>query len=134
MNPVKVEVVKNWQTPKNTKQVQQFLGLTNYFRKFIQGYSSMAAPLSELTKIKGEFDNQKDKTGKRLPNPWLPVHTQAFEALQTALTSSPVLKLPDFNSPFEVVVDASLLGTGAVLIQEGHPVAYSSKKYITAQK
>ncbi len=60
------------------------------------------------------------------------MHTQAFEALKTALISSPVLKLPDFNSPFEVVIDASLLGTGAVLIQEGHPVAYSGKKYITA--
>jgi hypothetical protein len=56
----------------------------------------------------------------------------AFEALQTTLTSSPVLGLPDFSSPFEVVVDASLLGTEAVLIPEGHPVAYSGMKYIAA--
>ena len=56
VNPTKVAVVQNWTTPNNTKQVQQFLVLTNYFRKFIQGYSAMATPQSEPTKIKGRYD------------------------------------------------------------------------------
>ena len=83
----------------------------------------MAAPLSELTRLKGEYGTA-----------WLPVHTAAFEALKAALTSAHVLKLPDFDVPFEVVSDASMLGTGAVLMQDGHPVAYTSKKYIPAEK
>ena len=90
----------------------------------------MAAPLSELTKITGLYSKQPGGA----PNPWLPVHTEAFESLKRALTSSPVLALPDFSAPFEVVSDASLLGTGAVLIQNGHPVAFTSKKYIPAEK
>jgi hypothetical protein len=123
VNPSKIAVVKEWPTPTNTKQIQQFWGLTNYFRKFIQGYSSLAAPLSELTRLKGEYGDA-----------WLPVHAAAFEALKAALTSAPVLRLPDFELPFEVVSDASMLGTGAVLMQEGHPIAYTSKKYIPAEK
>ena len=123
VNPKKVATVRDWPTPRHAKHVQQFLGLTNYFRKFIQGYSSMAAPLSDLTKLKGDFGAK-----------WTAAHSSAFEGLKTALTSAPVLMLPDFDKPFEVISDASLLGTGAVLLQDKHPVAYSSKKYIPAEK
>eukprot|EP00798_Chlamydomonas_sp_ICE-L_P006677 gene6677-biopygen1870 len=123
VNPKKVATVRDWPTPRHAKHVQQFLGLTNYFRKFIQGYSSMAAPLSDLTKLKGNFGDK-----------WTTAHSSAFEGLKTALTSAPVLMLPDFDKPFEVISDASLLGKGAVLLQDKHPVAYSSKKYIPAEK
>eukprot|EP00798_Chlamydomonas_sp_ICE-L_P030045 gene30045-biopygen15901 len=123
VNPKKVATVRDWPTPRHAKHVQQFLGLTNYFRKFIQGYSSMAAPLSDLTKLNGDFGAK-----------WTAAHSSAFEGLKTALTSAPVLTLPDFDKPFEVISDASLLGTGAVLLQDKHPIAYSSKKYIPAEK
>eukprot|EP00798_Chlamydomonas_sp_ICE-L_P021405 gene21405-biopygen30117 len=123
VNPKKVATVRDWPTPRHAKHVQQFLGLTDYFRKFIQGYSSMAAPLSDLTKLKGDFGAK-----------WTAAHSSAFEGLKTALTSAPVLMLPDFDKPFEVISDASLLGTGAVLLQDKHPIAYSSKKYIPAEK
>jgi len=123
VNPKKVATVRDWPTPRHAKHVQQFLGLTNYVRKFIQGYSSMAAPLSDLTKLKGDFGAK-----------WTAAHSSAFEGLKTALTSAPVLMLPDFDKPFEVISDASLLGTGAVLLQDKHPVAYSSKKYIPAER
>eukprot|EP00798_Chlamydomonas_sp_ICE-L_P001723 gene1723-biopygen14553 len=83
----------------------------------------MAAPLSDLTKLKGDLGAK-----------WTAAHSSAFEGLKTALTSAPVLMLPDFDKPFEVISDASLLGTGAVLLQDKHPVAYSSKKYIPAEK
>eukprot|EP00798_Chlamydomonas_sp_ICE-L_P029835 gene29835-biopygen11557 len=83
----------------------------------------MAAPLSDLTKLKGDFGAK-----------WTAAHSSAFEGLKTALTSAPALMLPDFDKPFEVISDASLLDTGAVLLQDKHPVAYSSKKYIPAEK
>ena len=106
VNPQKVAVVRDWPVPRTVTDVRQFLGLTNYFRKFIQGYSSMAAPLSDLT------TGAADLAGK-----WNAVHVRAFEALTEALTSAPVLRLPDFTQPFEVITDASLLGMGGVLMQ-----------------
>ena len=123
VDPAKVEVVKNWPIPKDATQVRQFVGLTNYFRKFIQNYSSIASPLMDLT-----------KKGTDFATAWTDVHTAAFEALKTALTTSPVLILPDFTKAFELVSDASLLGTGAVLLQDGKVVAYTSKKFIPAEK
>ena len=123
VDPGKIEVVKDWPRPKDATQVRQFVGLTNYFRKFIKDYSTVAAPLMDLTKKNTDFATE-----------WTDVHTKAFEELKTALTSSPVLILPDFNKPFELVSDASLLGTGAVLLQEGKVVAYTSKKFIPAEK
>eukprot|EP00798_Chlamydomonas_sp_ICE-L_P017219 gene17219-biopygen26116 len=122
VNPKKVATVRDWPTPRHAKHVQQFLGLTDYFRKFIQGYSSMAAPLSDLTKLKGDFGAK-----------WTAAHSSAFVGLKTALTSAPVLMLPDFDKPFEDISDSSLLGTGAVLLQDKHPVAYFGKKYIPAE-
>lgn len=119
VNPAKVEVVSQWPRPTDVSHVRQFLGLTNYFRKFIQGYSSMAAPLSDLTK------GTSDITGL-----WQPLHETAFQALKLALVQAPVLRLPDFSLPFEVITDASLLGTGGVLQQDGHPIAFTSKKYL----
>ena len=123
VDPAKIAVVKDWPRPKDATQVRQFVGLTNYFRKFIKDYSTVAAPLMDLTKKNTDFATA-----------WTDVHTEAFEELKRALTSSPVLILPDFNKPFELVSDASLLGTGAVLLQEGKVVAYTSKKFIPAEK
>ena len=124
VNPEKIEVVKTWPEPKSVKQVQQFLGLTNYFRKFIQGYAALAAPLSMLTKV-------KDKAA--FAQTWTLSHTEAFERLKQELVSAPVLALPDFGAPFQVIADASILGTGAVLLQNDHPIAYTSKRYIPAE-
>ena len=123
VDPAKIEVVKNWPVPKDATQVRQFVGLTNYFRKFIKNYSSIAAPLMDLTRKGIDFAAS-----------WTDIHTVAFEELKTALTTSPVLVLPDFTKPFELVSDASLLGTGAVLLQEGKVIAYTSKKFIPAEK
>jgi len=122
VNPKKVEVVKNWPVPKDVKELRQFLGLTNYFRRFIQGYSSLTAPMMNL--VKKGVDFQKA---------WQPEHQEIFEQLKDALTTAPILVLPDFSKPFEVVSDASLYGTGAILFQEGRVVGYTSKKFSGAE-
>ena len=121
VNPKKIEVVQTWPQPTDATQIRQFLGLTNYFRKFIQGYSSLTSPLHTLTH-------------KNTPFAWTDQHTTIFNQLKEALVSAPVLKLPDFSLPFQIVSDASLLGTGAVLMQEEHVIAYSSKKFGPAEK
>jgi len=123
VNPAKISAVTKWPIPKDVKQLRQFLGLTNYFRKFIQGYSSLTAPLHELTRKGTDFGTH-----------WSANHTELFEKLKEALVTAPVLVLPDFEKPFTVVSDASLLGTGAVLLQDGRPVAYTSKKFNSAEK
>jgi hypothetical protein len=120
-DPSKVATVTAWPLPKEVSALRGFLGLCNYFRKFIQGYSSLAAPLTALTSAKAAWD-------------WSSPHQYAFEALKAALTFAPVLALPDFTLPFQVIADASLMGTGAVLVQNGRPVAFYSHKFAAAEK
>jgi hypothetical protein len=119
MEEKKVEAVVKWPRPTNKVEVQSFLGFANYYRRFIKGFSHMAAPLSNLTKKKVSFD-------------WIEPQEVAFEALKTAFTTAPVLKLPDPTKPYVVKTDASTSGIGAVLEQEGddgfHPVAFASRK------
>ena len=119
----KVDSVRDWPRPTSVKEVQQFLGLTNYFRKFMKGYSTTAAPLTSLT-----------AKGIDFAATWTDVHTEAFEALKSALCSAPVLILPDFEKPFQIITDASLLGTGGILMQEDHVVAYTSAKFSPAER
>ncbi|KAJ9527976.1 hypothetical protein QJQ45_005577 [Haematococcus lacustris] len=120
VDPAKVKVVREWHVPRNLKDLQAFLGLANYFRRFIPNFSAIAAPLTDLTSktAAAQFDWQK----------FGGAHLEAFNGLKDALCSAPVLALPDFTKPFVVCTDASLVGTGAVLLQEGRPIAYTSKK------
>lgn len=121
VDPAKVKAVAEWPTPKTPSHVSQFLGLANYMRRFIQGYAAMAAPLYELTKKDAAFE-------------WRQEHDAAFGALKEALTTAPVLAMPDYGKTFEVRSDASLLGTGAVLMQDDRPVAYHSKRFTSAER
>ncbi|KAJ9531304.1 hypothetical protein QJQ45_006755 [Haematococcus lacustris] len=120
VDPTKVKVVREWHVPRNLKDLQAFLGLANYFRRFIPNFSAIAAPLTDLTSktAAAQFDWQK----------FGGAHLKAFNGLKDALCSAPVLALPDFTKPFVVCTDASLVGTGAVLLQDGRPIAYTSKK------
>lgn len=121
MDPKKVQVVQDWIAPTDLKQLRRFLGLANYFRRFIQGYASLVAPLTALT-------------GSKTPWQWCDACQDAFEAVKKALISAPVLALPDLNKPYEVISDASLYGTGAVLMQEGRPLAYLSHRFTPAER
>lgn len=113
VDPRKVEAIWDWPTPTTVTQVRSFLGLANYYRKFMQGYASISALLSDLTK-------------KDLPFQWTPERQRAFEQIKQSLMNAPVLRLPDFDKPFEVIRDASGKGVGAVLFQDGHLVACES--------
>lgn len=124
-DPDKTLVVNKWPKPTCIKDVRSFLGLANYFRKFIQGFSTLAAPLTRLTK--------KEFLSLPFEDSWDDPCQQAFEGIKRALTKAPTLQLPDFTKPFEVIADASIVGLGAVLLQDGHPVAYTSRRLIPAE-
>jgi hypothetical protein len=113
-DPDKVRAVQQWPEPKNVKQLRRFLGLAGYYRKFIKGFGVLAKPLIEFLKkdvaYKWEFSQQ-----------------QSFDSVKQALVQAPVLALPNFNLQFVVETDASEKGIGAVLMQQGHPIAYISK-------
>jgi hypothetical protein len=113
MDADKVEAVRAWPLPRMVRAVRGFLGLTGYYRKFIQSYGDIAAPLTKLL--------------KRESFSWTPSATSAFEALKTALTTTPVLQLPDFSKPFIVDSDASRVGFGVVLHQDAGPLVFFSR-------
>ena len=113
MDASKITSVLNWPIPKSVKEVRGFLGLTGYYRKFIKGYGSLARPLTDLLK-KGTFQ-------------WTLSSQQAFDDLKHVMVSAPVLVLPNFFEEFTVESDASHCGLGAVLTQQGRPLAYFSK-------
>jgi Reverse transcriptase (RNA-dependent DNA polymerase)/RNase H-like domain found in reverse transcriptase/Integrase zinc binding domain/Chromo (CHRromatin Organisation MOdifier) domain/gag-polyprotein putative aspartyl protease len=133
VDPAKVLAVSNWPQPTTVTEVQAFLGLANYFHRFIPDHSSITGPLSDLTK--GPMTGKKrHRNSPAISIQWNPACQLAFDTIKALLCAAPVLKLPDFSQPFEVMVDASLLGTGAVLLQDGHPVAYESHKLSSAEK
>jgi hypothetical protein len=125
MDPKKTAVVANWRVPETQKELRSFLGLANYFRRFISNYATIAAPLNDLL---------KGSAPANLVGAWTPNHTACFEKLKQMISEDIVLQYPDFDKPFELVSDASLLGTGAVLMQEGQPIAYTSKKFSPAER
>ena len=92
-----------------------FLGLAGFYRRFVQDFSTIAAPLNELTK-------------KGVCFSWSTAQENAFNMLKDKLTHAPLLQLPDFNKTFELECDASGIGLGGVLLQEGKPIAYFSEK------
>lgn len=111
----KVAAVMNWPQPKSVKELRGFLGLTGYYRRFVQNYGIIARPLTDLTK-KDAFQ-------------WNPQAEAAFQQLKKILTTVPVLRLPNFALPFIIECDASSAGVGAILLQNEHPVAYYSKGF-----
>ena len=125
IDPQKTKSVQEWPAPKNLKEVQSFLGLANYNRRFIKDYSKIAVPLTELT--------MKDK-----PFSWTRQCEKAFQQLKQASVEAPTLAMFDTELPIQIETDASDRAIGACLTQEydgkRHPIAYHSRKMSPAEQ
>nr|CAH67706.1 H0512B01.1 [Oryza sativa] len=115
VDPSNVESVLSWKQPKTVSEVRSFLGLAGYYRRFIENFSKIARPMTRLL--------QKDVKYK-----WTEDCEQSFQELKKRLVTAPVLILPDSRKDFQVYCDASRLGLGCVLMQEGKVVAYASRQ------
>jgi len=115
----KIDAIRSWTPPTNLKQLQSFLGLANYYRTFVKGFSQIAAPMTNLLSPAN-------------PYVWTEAQQTSFEALKMALTTTPVLALPNPDLPFEVTTDASDIAISAVLNQNQgrgmQPIAFESRK------
>jgi hypothetical protein len=116
-DPKKVEVVQNWPVPKHVHEVRSFLGLANYFRKFISHYLEVAAPLTKKSHVCA----------------WTGKCQDVFEKFKHLLTEASLLRTPDEFKTYRVVTDASDIGLGGVLLQDGHPIAYESRQLNSAE-
>ena len=113
VDPEKIQSTKSWPTPTTITVLCGFLGLTEYYRKFHQRYGVNATPLTSLLKNDG-FK-------------WTQEAIEAFQQLKQAMVQAPIFALPNFTKKFIVEDDASSSGLGAVLTQDGHPIAFYSK-------
>jgi len=114
VDPNKIDAMINWPIPNSITAVRGFLGLTGYYRRFIQNYAAISSPLSDLLKHNNFV--------------WGPQAQKAFEHLKTAVTQTPILILPNFSQIFTVTTDASAIAIGAVLAQSDRPIAFFSLK------
>ncbi|XP_073137097.1 uncharacterized protein [Henckelia pumila] len=115
VDPSKIDVVLNWTTPRNVSEIRSFLGLAGYYRRFIEGFSKIAKPMTQLT--------QKDRRFV-----WTRECETSFQTLKEKLTTAPVLALPLGSGGFVVCTDASLNGLGCVLMQHERVIAYASRQ------
>ncbi|GJU23216.1 putative reverse transcriptase domain-containing protein [Tanacetum coccineum] len=115
VDPAKIESIKDWASPKSPTEIRQFLGLAGYYRRFIEGFSKIAKPMTKLTQKKVKFE-------------WGDKQETAFQLLKQKLCSAPILALPEGSEDFIVYCDASIKGLGAVLMQREKVIAYASRQ------
>ena len=115
VDPSKIEAVKNWPRPASVSEVRSFLGLASYYRRFVEGFSKIAVPLTELTRKSMRFS-------------WSDRCEVSFQELKQCLITAPELSLPRENGKFVVYCDVSKMGLGCVLMQEGKVIAYASRQ------
>ncbi|GJS28767.1 putative reverse transcriptase domain-containing protein [Tanacetum coccineum] len=113
VDPAKIEFIKNWTSPKTPTEICQFLGLVGYYRRFIEGFSKIARPMTKLTQKSMKFD-------------WGEKAEVVFQLLEQKLCSAPILALPEGSENFVVYYDASHKGLGVVLMQREKVIAYTS--------
>ncbi|GJS59171.1 putative reverse transcriptase domain-containing protein [Tanacetum coccineum] len=115
VDPAKIESIKDWESPKTPTEIRQFLGLAGYYRRFIEGFSKIAKPMTKLTQKSVKFNwGEKEET--------------AFQTLNQKLCSAPILALPEGSENFVVYCDASHKGLGAMLMQKEKVIAYASRQ------
>ena len=120
VNPEKIKVINDWPEPRTASELRSFLGLANFFRKFVMRFSTLALPLTKLSAQEHEFSF--DDCARK-----------AFQDIKNALIQAPVLAVPDPSKGYELVCDASGFGCGAVLLQGNRPVAFWSYKMSPAE-
>ena len=122
----KIQTITKFTIPTSWKELARFLGMAGYYRNFCLNFSEIAAPLTNLLSKKVKFV-------------WTNDCQMAFDKVMLLLQKSTVLKSPDYEKPFKLIIDSSDIGTGSVLVQEvsdglDHPVSYFSKKLLKYQK
>ena len=122
----KIQTIAKFPIPTSRKELARFLGMAGYYRNFCLNFSEIAAPLTNLLSKKVKFV-------------WTDDCQLAFDKVKLLLQKSPVLKSPDYEKPFKLIIDSSDVGTGSVLVQEAsdgldHPVSYFSKKFLKYQR
>ena len=124
IDPSRIEAIMGLKAPSNKKQLRALIGFFSYFRKFIVRFSERMEPIQNLL--------------VKLPDHtriiWTEVHNKALEEMKNVLANSVTLVLPDFARMFTLVTDASNVGVGATLMQDGKPVAYFSSRLNTTQQ
>ncbi|KAL5583538.1 hypothetical protein UlMin_015980 [Ulmus minor] len=115
VDPSKIKAVLQWEQPRNVSEIRSFLGLAGYYRRFVENFSRIFVPLTQLTKkeVKFIWDDQCEAT---------------FQELKKRLTSAPIVTIPNSKEPYTVYTDASGTGLGCVLMQHGKVVAYASRQ------
>ena len=121
VNPNKIEAVVNWDRPTNVSEVRSFLGLTGYYRRFVEGFSRIAAPLTQLTWKNVKFE-------------WKEECEKSFQELKQRLVIASVLTIPSGTGSFVIYSDVSHKGLGCVLMQNGKVVAYASRQLKNYEK
>ncbi|KAL4011676.1 hypothetical protein IC575_028737 [Cucumis melo] len=115
VDPAKIEAVTNWPRPSTVSEIRSFLGLAGYYRRFVEDFSRIVSPLTQLTR-------------KGTPFVWSPACESSFQKLKQKLVTAPVLIVPDGLGSFMIYSDASKKGLGCVLMQQGRVVAYASRQ------
>jgi hypothetical protein len=105
VDPKKIKSVMGWEAPTTQTEVRGFLGLAGYYRKFVEGFSSIARPMTQLLKKDKKFE-------------WTPKCEESFQELKKRLVTAPVLTMPDITKHFDGYCDASKLGLGCVLCKK----------------
>jgi hypothetical protein len=119
--PKKVEAIQKLKAPTNVRQLRHFLGMVNYYWDMWKRRSHILAPLNKLT-------------GKGVPYTWGPEQDSAFKEIKRVMAKETILSFPDFNKPFHIHTDASNTALGAVIMQDGKPLAFYSRKMNAAQR
>jgi hypothetical protein len=115
VDPSKVQDVLSWNAPMSVSDIQIYLGLAGYYRRFIEGFSKISKPMIELLEKDNKFE-------------WTYAYEASFQELKKRLTTASILVMPGMEKPFSIYCDASGQGLGCVLMQDGHVVVYASRQ------
>ena len=131
--PQKIEAILALLPPKNVRQLRRFLGMVQFYRDMWEKRSEMLAPLTDLVGECGTTKSTKKKGTKKVPWHWDDVHQEAFDRTKKAIAKDVLLAYPNYSEPFDIHSDASKVALGAIISQNGKPIAFFYRKMNSAQ-